>query len=211
MTPPPPLPAAAGSCQVEVWRERLEEQKTWNLATACGFSPGLELGNDFARSRGQDTTDLGRGVSLKWVPENWRVATAAGELQLGSTLSTQWERPHESRWQHVGPTLLGLASLTINDQISVHGNLGMRRDIRIRQQAALLNLAVAVAPIVPLQLFAEVLTNNRRQTFGGSVRTVGGRWWLLPEQFGVDVTASKTAATPGTTWSIGFGWYGIKG
>jgi hypothetical protein len=73
----------------------------------------------------------------------------------------------------------------------------------------LVNLAAAWTPASAALVFAEVQASDRRALSGPTVRTVGGRWWLVDGEIGLDLTASREAGSDRTRWSIGFGWYGI--
>ena len=58
-------------------------------------------------------------------------------------------------------------------------------------------------------LFAESQINSRRATFGPTVNTIGGRWWVIKERFGLDATAGRAIGQPSATYTVGFGWYGL--
>lgn len=203
--------ADAGTCQLEGWHERAGPDRAWVLAPACGVAEGLELGAGFLRPEPRDTVRAGAGIYLKWVPAAARVKTAAGELGFGLKLSTDSEQTVAEGWRRSSTEALALASWQPAADWAVHANLGTARQHGAGgQSATLLNLALAWTPGPQGLLFAELQANTRREAFGGTVQTVGGRWWLVPERLGLDLTASREAGVAGPTrWGLGFGWYGI--
>ncbi len=145
------------------------------------------------------------------MPQAWRLGTPVGELNLGLKLSTAFERPAHASWRTVETAALALATLSASDTWTWHANLGTARERTSDTTAALLNLALVWAPRDDAQLFVETQANNRRETFGGTVNSAGGRWWLVKDRFGVDLTGSKeVGADSGTVWTVGFGWYGLS-
>lgn len=203
--------ADAGTCQVETWAERAGDERALVLAPACGVVEGLELGIDATRPQPRDTVSAAAGLALKWAPKSWRVETGAGPLNLGLKVATAFERPTGHGWHGAGHTLLALATLTPRDDIALHLNLGRAHDSASGSQASLLNLALSWAPSEQSQLFIETQANSRREVFGGTLTSLGGRWWLLPEKLGLDLTASRVAGASGPTlWTVGLGWYGIS-
>jgi hypothetical protein len=104
---------------------------------------------------------------------------------------------------------LGLASLQVAQTVAIHLNLGPLRDREASSTATLVNAALAWTPNSSAVLFLEAQANDRRASLGGVVRTVGGRWWLIKDKFGIDVTSSRTAGNANTTLGGGFGWYGF--
>ena len=202
--------ADAGTCQVEAWTERAGSDRAHVLSTACGVAPGVEIGADFTwAGKGQSPTSQA-GLALKWAPESGAFKTAAGDVRLGLKLSGAWQRPPGRAWQSAQPQLLGLLSLQATPTLALHANLGATRDGASSAQATLLNLALAWTPSEPLLLFAETQANDRRALLGGTVSSVGARWWLLRERLGLDLTASREAGAGGPTrWTLGLGWYGL--
>ncbi len=92
----------------------------------------------------------------------------------------------------------------------MHANLGAAHEHTSRTTATLLNLAIAWTPGEQALLFAETQANSKRTVFGGTVNTAGARWWLVPDRFGLDLSASRQAgAAIGTLWTLGLGWYGL--
>ncbi|TDP74033.1 hypothetical protein [Roseateles toxinivorans] len=203
--------ADPGTCQVESWLERQGGDRTLVIAPACGIAPGMELAADYSTLHPRDVLHAGAGLAFKWVPETWAWDTPAGAVQLGLKLSASWLRPSGTGWQHSELGALGLLTLQPHEDWALHANLGRVRERSSGSGATLLNLALSWTPTEQAQLFAETLANNRRQVFGGTVNTVGGRWWLLKDVLGLDLTASREAGSGArTVWSLGFGWYGLR-
>lgn len=98
-----------------------------------------------------------------------------------------------------------LASREFGD-FALHANLGHEWRREPTQSATIANLALTWSPIEPLMVFAELNADDREPAW----RSAGARWWVAPERFALDLTASQQNATPrSTTWSLGFGWYGL--
>lgn len=206
--------AEAGTCYIEAWAEKSGPDRAWVAAPACGVAPGWELGGDYTRPRPADPLRAEAGLLVKWVPEAWSFKTAWGELGLGLKASAGWQQPGgpgaSSSWQASGSALLGLASLKINDSLTLHANLGVQRDRPSRTSASALNLAATWQPNDAWLLFAETSLNNKREIFGATVNTVGARWWLTKDTLGLDLTASRESVSGAKTgWTLGLGWYGI--
>lgn len=202
--------ADAGTCQVESWIERTRSEHAWVVAPACGIASGLELGLDFTLPRPRDTLRAAAGVALKWAPEDGRLDTPAGELNFGLKWSAAFERPAGAAWRGVETGALVLATLAPSSGWTLHLNLGPARDRNSAATATLLNLAVVWAPRDDGLLFVETQANDRRAVFGSTVVTAGGRWWLIKDRLGLDLTASReSGAGSGTSWTAGIGWYGL--
>lgn len=202
--------ADLGRCQFESWVERDRENRALVLAPAFGVAKGVELGADYTRPSPRDTVRGAGGLALKWVPESWRLGTALGEMNFGLKLATAYQQPAGVGWRHAEASVLALASLKASDAWAMHANLGLARDRAARESATLLNLAAVWTPAERALLFAEAQANNKRATFGGTVSRAGARWWLHPERFGIDLTAGRQSGSgTGTSWGLGFGWYGL--
>lgn len=201
--------AAVGTCQLESWIERANNDGAWVIAPACGIAEGLELGFDYTLPRQRDTLRAASGVALKWVAEDWRFDTRVGELNYGLKLGVAFERPSGAAWRKGETSALALATLAPGDAWALHANLGMARDHRSAATAVLLNLAGVWMPREDSLLFVETQANNRRTVFGGTVVSAGGRWWLIKDRLGLDLTASRESGSgSGTSWTLGMGWYG---
>ena len=203
--------ADAGTCQLESWFERAGGEHALVLASACGIVKGMELGADYTLPGSRDVVRASGGIALKWVPQAWRVDTPAGELNFGVKLGAAFEHLAGGGWRTAETGVLALATLTAGDRWSAHANLGAARNRSSGAVASLINLALVWTPRDEALLFVETQANNRRDVFGGAVNPAGGRWWLVKDRFGVDLTASREAgAGSGTLWTLGFGWYGLS-
>lgn len=199
------------SCQLESWVAHADNEQALVLAPACGIAEGVELGLDYTVPRTRNVGRSAAGIAVKWVPQTWRVDTAAGELNFGIKFGAAFEHPRGVGWRAAEAGVLGLATLNAGKGWSWHFNLGAARDSSSGAKAGLLNLAVVWAPREALQLFIESHANSRREEFGGTINTAGGRWWLVADRYGVDLTASREAgAGTGVLWTVGFGWYGLN-
>ena len=207
-----PNTADAGTCQVELWTERSRSAADGGtvLAPACGLAPGLEGGADHRWARPGQDPRASAGLGLKWGPASAQRDTALGPLALGLKLALGYERPTAAGWRRSGAGLLALAALKPTGQLQLLANLGPVRDTTSGSTTTLLNLALAWTPLPAALLFAETQANDRPAVAGGTVNSLGGRWWLLPEILGLDLSASREAGSGrATRWSLGLGWYGI--
>ena len=204
--------ADAGSCQVEAWAERGRgaAKGVVVVAPACGLLDGLELGGDHSRFQTGQGLAQAANLGLKWVPASWAGDTALGPLALGLKAALGYERPAGEGWRRSSAGLLGLASLMLSNKVALHANLGPVRGADDGSATTQLRLAWVWTPAPAALLFAETQANDRPAAAGGTLNAVGGRWWLLADRLGLDLTASRQAgAGTGTRWSLGFGWYGI--
>jgi hypothetical protein len=203
--------AELGTCQVENWLEGTGSERAMVVAPACGVIKDLELGFDYTLPAHKDVLRASSGVALKWVPESWRVNTVFGEVNFGIKLSAAFEHPANAAWRNAGTAALVLSSLKLGEDWAAHANLGAARDRASSSTATLMNLSLVWTPTESSLLFAETQTNSRREIFGGTISTVGARWWLVKDSFGIDISASREAGSANPTqWSFGFGWYGLK-
>lgn len=202
--------ADAGSCQVESWVARAGSDRALVLAPACGVAAGLELDAEYALLHPRDVLRDAAGLALKWAPGGWRTLSPAGEVNFGLKLATVAERRAGAGWSGLQTGALALATLKPHDAWVVHANLGAARERQSGTTATLFNLAVTWTLQEHTLFFVETRTNNRRRLFAGTVNTAGGRWWLMTDRFGLDLTASREAGASGATlWTLGFGCYGI--
>lgn len=202
--------ADPGHCQLEGWVERADSDRALMLAPACGLMPGVELGADTTLPDPREPVRQAAGLALKWVPESGRFDTALGSLGLGLKFAAGYEHPAGAGWRRSGHGVLLLASLEATGSLGLHLNLGPEHDTASGATATLLNLAAVWTPAERALLFAEWQGNDRRRVFGGPARTVGARWWMDPERFGLDLTATRDGSGGPTLWSLGFGWYGVS-
>jgi hypothetical protein len=202
--------ADPGTCQVEAWGEKAGSDRAWVVAPACGLVAGVELGADYTLPKPRDPVRAEAGLALKWVPESWKLDTGLGALNFGLKFAAAWAKPSAASWQGSGSSVLGLATLEVNDAVTVHANLGLARDRESATRATVLNLALVWTPSERTLVFAETQANSRREVFGGTVNSVGARWWLVKDQLGLDLTASRESMSGAkTAWTLGLGWYGI--
>ena len=204
--------ADAGTCQIEGWQQRSRSDRALVVAPACGVAPGLEVGIDDTRRTGDAVH--GAGLALKWLPQGaagptWADTTAFGDVSAGLKLSLAYRRQPGESWRHRDSNLLLLVSTKFNDTLTLHTNLGAIRNQAEKINAGLFNIALVATPNERVLLFAESQTNSRQATFGPTVNTIGGRWWVIKQRFGLDATASRAIGQPGATYTLGFGWYGL--
>lgn len=203
--------AEFGTCQLESWLEGAGSERAMLVAPACGVTKNLELGFDYTLPEHKDVLRAASGVALKWAPEAWRTNTALGEINFGLKLSATFEQPAHTGWRRTETAALALSSLKLNDAWAAHANLGAARERVSGSTATLMNLSLVWTPSDSSLLFAETQANSRRDIFGGTVSTVGARWWLIKDSLGIDMSASREAGSGNPTqWTLGFGWYGLK-
>jgi hypothetical protein len=199
-----------GTCQIESWTEQAGRDRAFVAGTACGVWHGVELGIDYTRPHPRDEVRGEGGIALKYVPEAWKFETSAGVLKFGVKLSQSFLRPTDRHWRGAETEGLILASLEPREGWTLHANVGAVRDRESHDTAGLLNLALVWQPHQKFLLFAEAQANTRTQTFGGTVKTLGGRYWVIPEVLGIDLTSSRESGSGSTLWTVGFGWYGLS-
>ena len=129
-------------------------------------------------------------------------------MALWRRFSAGHTRDVDGGWRTAGFGGLLLASLELTKGVQVHGNLGVQRDRGARVTSGLANVALAWAPHDSALLFAEVLASNRGDINGGTVRSIGARWWLARDVFGLDWTLARPLGGA-TVWGLGLGWYGL--
>jgi hypothetical protein len=200
-----------GTCQIEAWRDKQSSNQTTTVAPACGVFKGVELGLDYSRESGSGERSYGRGLALKWVPESWQAKTAFAEFNAGVKFSAAQERQPSEGWKAAEQSALLMVSSKFSDTMSAHINLGAIKSRTENSRGTVLNAALVASFDPHVLLFIESQTNDRRAVFGPTVNTVGARFWVVPEKVGIDLTASRAAGSQqGTTWGVGFGWYGLS-
>jgi hypothetical protein len=203
--------AELGTCQIESWRDKQSSNQTATVAPACGVFKGIELGVDYSRESGSGERSYGRGIALKWVPESWQAKTAFAEFNAGLKFSAAQERQPSEGWKAAEQSALLMVSSKFSDTISAHINLGSIKSRGDNVRGTVLNAALVASFDPHVLVFIESQTNDRRTVFGPTVNTVGARFWVVPEKVGIDLTASRNASgNQGTTWGVGFGWYGLS-
>jgi hypothetical protein len=190
-------------CQVEAWVDSASDGRQTHIAPACGLIDGLELGLEWVKATPSDELSQGRSGALKWAPEwlewhGWR---------FGAKVSAGQEKAPDDKWRNASLAALGIASYTLSPELTVHVNMGRARDRLAGVTATTYGTALVWTPHERWLVFGEVTGDNKTP----AVQTIGLRWWMLPEQLGLDVTTSRTNATPDSAaWGLGLGWYGIK-
>jgi hypothetical protein len=194
---------AQSQCQVEAWVDHRSDGHTSHLAPACGLADGLELGVELVKASPGDTASQGHALSVKWAPEwlSWQ------SWRLGAKLGTASERaPHESTWHQASTAALAIASLPLDPQWTLHLNLGRQRNKLDQITSSTYGAALVWTPHERWVVFGELNGDNKTP----ASQAIGLRYWLLPDQLGLDVTGSRTNATPGSrSWGVGLGWYGL--
>lgn len=203
--------ADARICQLESWIEGAGGEHALVLAPACGVATGMEIDADYTLPERKDVRRAAGGLAFKWVPQAWRITTALGELNFGIKVSASFEHPTNAGWRSTETALLALATLKASDAWATHADLGAAREPLTGTTATLLKLSLVWTPSEPALLFAETEANNRHAVFGGTVNTAGGRWWLIKDRVGLDISASREAGSGNPAqWTLGFGWYGLS-
>jgi hypothetical protein len=191
-------------CQIETWSDYASDAHSTHLAPTCGLIDGLELGLEFIRVSPSNDQAQGRAIGLKWAPE-W--ATWEGWRFGLKGASSAGKAPNEPDWHQAATSFSGLASLPLNSQWTLHLNLGRERDRQEQRSTNTYGTALAWAPSERWLIFGELIGHRNAP----ATQAVGLRYWLLPEQLGIDATSARTNATEGSrTWGVGIGWYGIK-
>ncbi len=194
----------ARQCQLESWVDNSNNESSMALAPACGLGYGFELGVEFNNPYHTSRKDSERGVGLKWVPEN-------GEWlgwQLGAKLSTsQTKAAGSNTWESGATSLLGIATYPINPAWTVHLNMGVDFEKHPSDQRATAGAAAVWTPHKNWLVFAEL--SGARNT--AATRAAGTRFWLMPDELGLDFTVSRTNGNQDpTAYTLGVSWYGVK-
>lgn len=191
-------------CQVEAWRDTAHDGKASHIAPACGLIDGLELGLEFVKATPTDEQSQGRSAALKWAPDwlEWHGFRFGAKVSAG-----QEKAPDDTKWRNASIAALGIATYTISPEWTVHMNMGRQRDRLAGVSVTTYGTALVWTPHERVLVFGELTGDNKTPT----VQTLGVRWWVLPEQLGLDLTTSRTNATEDSAaWGVGLGWYGIK-
>lgn len=202
--------AEHGTCQVETWFERSGNDHALVTAPACGVADGMEVGLDYTRPHPRDPVRASAGLALKWVPEGGKMSPPLGELTFGLKMAATYDHPSDAGWRRAERSVLALATLQARDSVTAHVNLGAAREHEGGSTASLLNLAIVWSPHDRTVLFAERQMNDKRSVFGGAVNTVGARWWLAKDRWGLDLTTSHQSGVGSASWTLGLGWYGVS-
>jgi hypothetical protein len=197
--------APGGECQVEAWGERVDDVRSQVLAPACGLTDTLELDSGLARTQGGTAKLDSVVLGLKWVPSRARWDTALGEVRLGLEGGVFWVRAPGERWKSDSTALIALASLDFAPTWTLYTNLSTERSLDSGKHVNGVRMALAWQPIEQAMLFVEGL----RASNSSNLRNAGFRLWAIPEVLGLDVVTSRSAHG-GLSFSVGFGWYGLR-
>ncbi len=193
-----------GQCQLESWVDQTSQELGLVLAPACGVVEGLELGIEFDIPRHKSKRDAGRAVALKWAPVDF----AGPNWSFGAKLAiSQVKLAGESSWRSGATSLQGIASYNVATNWTAHVNLGVDM---VRNPSEALGTVGAAAVWTPHKnwlFFAEV-SGAEKDT---ATRTMGTRFWLMPDELGLDLTAGRANGRhEPTAYTLGVSWYGIK-
>ena len=197
-------------CQLEAWRERAEDSRGWVVSPACGLGE-FELGIEFGWAKLPEAQkESSQTLALKWAPGMLKFGPLGfgakawtGRSKLSPAGEDEWQG-----WRPVENGALALASWEIVDGLNLHANLGAARDRVEHQNTRLANLALTWDAHERVMLFAEAQNVQR----AGTTQAAGLRLWAIPEKLGIDLTAARVAGVKdSTSYSVGFGWYGIFG
>lgn len=193
-----------GTCLLESWGARAGDERAAVLGGGCGVGAGTELDLGAARLWGAGAGELIGSTALKWAGDAARLDTAYGPIAFGAKLGADAHRPVGRDWRLTDLGAWALASWSPREDLAVHLNLGTlyRRETRLSSSTGA--VAMAWTPHERVLVFGEVLGHDRE----AAVRSVGARWWWVPEVLGLDLTAARCAGTGPTTWTFGLGWYG---
>jgi hypothetical protein len=191
-------------CQLEVWGERVNDERSQVIAPACGITDTLELDTGISRIQGGGASVNGLVVGLKWVPSNNVYDTALGTARFGLEGGVFWARQAGGSWHAESIALVGLGSLQFAPSWNLYANLITSRIQATGKHVNGLRTALAWQPDERVLLFAEGL----RYSDGGNLRNAGMRLWAIPEVLGLDIVSSRSAGG-GLSFSVGIGWYGI--
>jgi hypothetical protein len=190
-------------CQIEAWVDAAAEGKATHLAPACGLIDGLELGAEWIKASPSDEQPQGRALALKWAPE-W---LAWQGWRFGAKVATVSSKaPGESSWHQAATGAMAIASLPLDPQWTLHLNLGRQRNKLEQVSSNTYGAALVWTPHERWVVFGELNGDSKTPAH----QSVGVRYWLLPDQLGLDVTGSRSNATPDSRcWGVGIGWYGL--
>lgn len=190
-------------CHVEAWMDKYAGATSTHLAPTCGVVDDLEVAAEFVSNRPSSEIPQGRALGFKWAPEwaNWQ------EWRFGIKSGMGWEKASGDDWRHVSEAYSLLATRQLNDEWTVHINVGRGHDKLKKHHDTPYGVALAWTPDDHWMVFGEITGLNHTS----ASQFAGVRYWILPETLGLDVTTGRTNATPESkTWGIGLGWYGLR-
>jgi hypothetical protein len=197
--------APRGECQIEVWGERVDAERSQVLAPACGITDSLELDTGMARVQAAAAAVSGLVAGLKWVPTEASCETGFGTVGLGVEAGVFWGRGAKGLWRAESLALVGLASLAIGSAWNLYANLFTNLGLSDGRHVNGARLAAAWQPLERRLLFVEGLASNDSKT----VRNAGLRLWVVPDALGLDIVTARSGSN-NTSVSIGLGWYGLR-
>lgn len=196
--------AAAGSCQVEAWTDRVRGDRAVTAVPACGLTDEVEVDIGLGRLRVDGVAGSAAALTLKWVPTAAAVSTAVGDLRFGAAVVAAAARASGGGWRGDAVGFEALGSLAPRPDLNLYLNLYVLRERADSGRGTGARAAVAWSPSERWLLFVEALAAQGSKP----VANAGLRHWLVPDRLGLDLVATRTPA--GTGLSLGFGWYGLS-
>jgi hypothetical protein len=197
--------APRGECQIEVWGERVDAERSQILAPACGVSDSVEFDAAASRNQGSATTVDALGAGLKWVPSGATLETALGTFGVGAHAGVFWARDAQRGWRGDTVALVALTSLAIAPAWNIYANLFTTRSLPDGTHTNGIRVAVAWQPDARWLLFTEGLATRGSKTIGNA----GLRFWAVRDVLGLDIVASR-AGSSDVSVSVGLGWYALR-
>ena len=189
--------------QIEGWREAANNQHSTTLAPAVGLGD-FEIGLEFSKTRAPEGLLMrDHALAWKWAPASLSLGPVRFAAKAWHARSREsFEGEHTSNRENGA---IAVATWTLAETISAHLNLGLARNREALRTERVANLALSWAAHPRATLFAEVL----HQQYAPSTQATGLRFWAVPDQFALDLTASREAGVKGSrSIGLGFGWYG---
>ncbi|MDQ8021361.1 MAG: hypothetical protein REI94_05935 [Moraxellaceae bacterium] len=190
-------------CQLEGWAEDGDHFHGWTVSPACGIGD-FELGLEYARSSESGLVAKDGAIALKWVPGQ----LAWGPLKFGAKAFYGRVKAEPDDWRGSEGGAFAIMTWDIAPSWTAHLNLGAARNYIDGKTNGTGNAALVWTPHERWLFFAEVLGTQRSP----ATQNIGLRFWVIPEKFGLDLTAGRDAGVDDSTrYTAGFGWYGIFG
>ena len=194
-----------GECQIEVWGQRVDAERSQVVAPACGVSDSVEFDAAASRNQGSSTAVDALSAGLKWVPSGATLETALGTFAAGAEAGIFWARDAQRGWRGDSLALVALTSLAIGPAWNLYANVFTARSLSDSTHSNGIRLAVAWQPDPRWLLFTEGLATRGSKTIGNA----GLRLWAVPDVLGLDIVASR-AGSSAVAVSVGLGWYGLR-
>lgn len=192
-----------GECQIESWYQSADGARELHVAPGCGVFDDVEFGLEGVRFSPAVDDRHALGAQLKAV---FPALDTAG-WNFGAKLNAAVARPAvDGGWETDAYSATGIATRPLAEGLALHLNLGAERRKREHLTAATYAVALAWDATPQVQVFAEVLGDDR----DSATRVVGARWWLQPETVGLDLTVGHQAGVSGSRFvTIGLCFYGL--